>query len=173
VLLLLLHAGLLRLIQSLVYKVASANVSTGLGELARWAAAGLRTMTYPVVVLDSCVLELSDLMEFFEGNKLLLEVFAVEFVEVVIAKDSIIFQFLLEKLSYLLRSQLSLLEHFSRILRSTVKFILFMLNHLDSCLEESILLGSANDLLLELQFGNFFCGRLCIFSIFVLVVVRV
>lgn len=53
----------------------------------------------PVVVLDASVLELANFMEFFECNQLLLEVLAVELLEVLIAKDSVVLQFSLEHFS--------------------------------------------------------------------------
>jgi hypothetical protein len=58
-----------------------------------------RLVAHPVIVFNSGVLELPDLVELLECYELLLEVLAVEVFEVLIAKDPVIFQFLLEKLS--------------------------------------------------------------------------
>ena len=53
----------------------------------------------PVVVLDASVLELANFMEVFKCDQLLLEVLAVELLEVLIAKDSVVLQFSLEHFS--------------------------------------------------------------------------
>ena len=44
----------------------------------------------PVVVLDASVLELANFMEVFECDQLLLEVLAVELLEVLITEDSVV-----------------------------------------------------------------------------------
>ena len=119
-----------------------------------------RLLAHPVIVFNSGILELPDLVELLECYELLLEVLAVEFFEVLIAKDPVIFQFLLEKLSYLLRCQLPLLEELGGILRGAIELIFFMFYHFNSCLEESILLCPAHYLLLEIQLRNSVCGLL-------------
>lgn len=85
-----------RLVQGIA--ICSTNSRTGLDQL---ACRSTTFASYSIVVLDPGVLQLSDLMELFEGNELLLEVFSVEVIIVVEAKDSIVFQFLLEELANL------------------------------------------------------------------------
>jgi len=64
----------------------------------------------PVVVLDASVLELANFMEFFECNQLLLEVLAVELLEVLITEDSVVLQFPLEHFSDLFCIQMAVSE---------------------------------------------------------------
>lgn len=123
-------------------------------------------MAHPVIVFHSGVLELPDLVELLECDELLLEVLAIEFFEVLVAKDPVIFQFLLEKLAYLLRCQLPLPEELCGIFWGAIELIFFMLYHFDSSLEESILLCSAHYLLLEIQLRNSVCGLLWTLPIF-------
>ena len=111
-------------------------------------------MVHPVIVFHSGVLELPDLVELLECDELLLEVLAIEFFEVLVAKDPVIFQFLLEELAYLLRCQLPLPEELCGVLWGAIELIFFVLYHFDSSLEEPILLCSAHYLLLEIQLRN-------------------
>lgn len=75
--------------------VCSANTRTSLNQLTRRSTA---LAAYSIVVFDPGILQLSDLMELFESNQLLLEVFSIEVIVVIEPKDSIVFEFLLEEL---------------------------------------------------------------------------
>jgi hypothetical protein len=57
--------------------------------------------TESIVVLDAGVLQLADLVEFFEGDQLLREVLFVKFVEVFEAKHTVFLEFLFEDVSEL------------------------------------------------------------------------
>ena len=88
-------------------------------------------------------------MEVFEGNQLFFEVLAIEFIEVIISKNPIIFKFLLKQFSNLLSSQLAFFKSVSRILGGTFEFILFMLDDLHPCLEEPVSLSFSDHCLLD------------------------
>ena len=105
----------------------------------------------PVVVLDASILQLADFMEFFECNQLLLEVLAVELLEVLITEDSVVLEFPLEHFSDLFRIQMAVSEQVCGVLCRTLEVHFFILHDLNSCLEEPILLRSSDYLAMNLD----------------------
>lgn len=90
-------------------------------------------------------------MELFECHKFLLEVLWVELIIRVKSENTVVFELPLKEFSDLRCCQLPGSESFGRLLGCSIELVLLVLNHLYSCLEEPILLGSSHNLLFELR----------------------
>ena len=107
--------------------------------------------SHSIVVFHSCVLKLSYFMELLECDKLLLEVLWVKLIIRVKSENTVVFELPLQEFSDLRCCQLPGSEGFGRLLGCSIELVLLVLNHLYTCLEEPILLGSSDNLLLELR----------------------
>jgi hypothetical protein len=106
-------------------------------------------LSISVIIFHPSVLQLADLVEFFECHQLLLEVLVVKFFEIIISKYLVVLKPLLEKLTDLLGSEFTILECIGSVLGRSIKLVFFMFDHLDSSLEKSIFSGLPNDSLFE------------------------
>ena len=108
-----------------------------------------RQVSHAVVVLHACILELPNLVEFFERDQLLLEVLLVELLVARVAEDAVVLELFLEDLTNLLRVELTETQHFGGLSGSGLDVDLLMLNNFDSRLEETVLLGVPDNPLLD------------------------
>ena len=110
-----------------------------------------------IVVFYPGVFQLTDFMEFFEGNQFLFEVFRVKLRVIIKTKYLVVLEFLLQKLPDLLGCQFTLLKGINCILGSSLKLVLFLLDHLHTSLKEPIFFSFSDDSLLdgwESRFAN-------------------